>query len=148
MTIDIGKCIDDSRKVSKSYTTNISANAEVWGECSIMSPVFLITYNNIAVDCNYLYVSDWGRYYFITDMVAAPGGRLYVHCKEDVLMSNKTEILKLHAYSVRSDRKANYMVDSKMPSLVQNGSTIINFSNSPFTPGNESYLLTVLGGKT
>ena len=62
-------------------------------DCSIVDPVITIesiTGFNLA-SCNYAYISEFGRYYYITNIVCK--GKLYelhMHC--DVLMSFKSQI--------------------------------------------------------
>lgn len=62
-------------------------------DCSIVDPV--ITIESITgfslASCNYAYISEFGRYYYITNIVCK--GKLYelhMHC--DVLMSFKSQI--------------------------------------------------------
>lgn len=62
-------------------------------DCSIVDPVIKIesiTNFNLA-SCNYAYISEFGRYYYITNIVCT--GKLYeLHMHVDVLMSFKSQI--------------------------------------------------------
>lgn len=51
---------------------------------------------------NYLYVVDWGRYYFVTDRVSLHENLYEIHCKIDSLASFKTPILSYEAFIERS----------------------------------------------
>lgn len=155
MTIQLYNCDSDNRVVDKSaYLSEIGGEIEcnVFHECSIMSPQFLLEYNAAYVNANYLVVPSWGRYYFIVDVTLAPGGRMYLTCAEDVLMSNAGDIKNLTAYCTRSESEhvQRLAVDQAMPSLTTTNVTNLNFSKSPFKKasiGGYSYLLTVKGGK-
>lgn len=152
MTITFYTCSDDPRTISKSLTTvgNPIPDVHILGSCSIMNPSFLLKYSSDILAANYMHASDFGRYYFIEDVIVSPGGRCTVVGREDVLMSNATAILSLDAYSVRSESKVTkMMVDQSIPSLVTTNVTTVNFSEAPFSASNQGdrYILTVKGGK-
>ena len=150
LTITPGKCGDDNRVVSKNVEWGTAINCSVYHECSIMSPVFLLEYNSSLVNYNYLKVESWGRCYYIVDITVAPGGRIYLTCSEDVLMSNKDEILSLKAYLIRSENKPNKLLkDNSFPVQTNRQLETYAFNRSPFTANYTSditYVLTVIGG--
>lgn len=144
-----GVCTCDNRVVDKTsfITFGSGINCDVYHECNVMSPVFLLKYESSLVNCNYLYVQAWSRYYYVNNATVAPGGRIYLSCNEDVLMSNKDEILNLTAYAHRSESQQEYyLVDEKVPSLITTFRTHRTF-NSSLTDNDFNYLLTVKGGK-
>ena len=151
LSIQIGNCVADNRIVDKTRYISLGSpvNCEVFHECSIMSPTFLLSYNANYVNFNYLYVPDWGRYYFIVDETVAPGGRIYLTCKEDVLMSNKNEILNLNAQIVRNEKVRNKLiVDNRYPAEIMSTLGVFNFPETPFdlTSG-YNLVMTVVGGE-
>ena len=154
LSIQVGTCTADNRLVDKTsfITLGSPVNCEVYHECSIMSPTFLLAYNSSYINCNYLYVSAWHRYYFIVDETVAPGGRIYLSCQEDVLMSNKNEIKALSGYLVRTeDNKLNnkYIYDKRHPYQENRKCRTYDFNRSPFTANYAQdvvYILTVVGG--
>ena len=82
-------------------------------DCSIVDPVIKIqsiTGFNIST-CNYAYISEFGRYYYITNIVCV--GKLYelhMHC--DVLMSFRSQIRSNSAVVSRQENKYNlYLQD-------------------------------------
>lgn len=149
LTITPGKCGDDNRVVSKNVEWGTPINCSVYHECSIMSPVFLLEYNSSLVNYNYLKVESWGRYYFIMDMTVAPGGRIYLTCSEDVLMSNKDAILKLNTQVVRNEKTRNKLiVDNRYPAEIKSTLGVFNFSETPFDlSSGYNIVMTVVGGK-
>lgn len=151
LTIDIGNCIADNRVLDKTsfITWGTPINCEVFHECSIMSPVFMLKYSSSIVDYNYVKVQSWGRYYYIVDQTVAPGGRIYLTCQEDVLMSNKEEILRLRANIHRNEKVRNKMiVDSRYPAEIMSTLGIFQFSQNPFNlTSGYNLVMTVIGGE-
>lgn len=69
--------------------------------CSILSPVILLRDEVYDPSWNYMYLSKWGRYYFLHDAVIT-NGIWSVQCAVDVLASWRTGILDSTAYVRRS----------------------------------------------
>lgn len=86
MTITIGRTSDDRRKLHKSFT-GADITAQLKQPCDVLNPVFIITYSTDYITCNYVHVSDFGRYYFINNINLLPGNRAELSCSVDVLMS-------------------------------------------------------------
>lgn len=76
-------------------------------DCSFVAPVIGFQFaQNFYPDYNYAYISDFRRYYFISDWVYAD--RLwYAHMVCDVLATNRTEIGDSYQYIARSSRAYN-----------------------------------------
>lgn len=150
LAIRLATCTCDNRVVDKTGSiiyAPVYTNCDVYHECDVMNPTFLLAYNSSIVNYNYLVVESWSRYYFITGVTVAPGGRIYISCKEDVLMSNKDEILELTAYASRSQSsQEHYLIDEKVPSLITIFRTHTTF-DATFNDTGFNYLLTVKGGK-
>lgn len=91
MTVTFYKNSSDKIVVDKEITqvgTAIS-NAVIKEDVSIMDPVFLLRdfeYFNPAT-CNYVYIDDLSRYYYITDIVILDQNLYEIHCHVDVLKS-------------------------------------------------------------
>lgn len=81
--------------------------------CSVVDPVIKIeSINNFNIaSCNYAYITEFGRYYYITNIVCV--GKLYelhMHC--DVLMSFKSQIRGNSAVIARNESTYNlYLAD-------------------------------------
>ena len=151
MTIEFYNVTDDNRVVNKNLGSVVHtiSDAQVYRDTSIMSPQFLVDYAPYVVNSNYVKVPLWNRYYYVTDVTAMPGGRAVMHCREDVLMSNKDAIMNLDAYVLRTESSVvnRLIVDSKVPTQANRHCRTIAFSpifNALDT--NYVYLLTVVGG--
>lgn len=93
MTLSIGKVTEDPRKVDKTYASTVSLTGTLREECSVMDPTVLVKTSAASIaGCNYMYISEFGRYYFITDITAVSDtlSRVSGHC--DVLNTYKAGI--------------------------------------------------------
>lgn len=80
----------------KTLSASTDLQGNIVGESSIINPTFLIN-GNMLYEYNYLYCPDFGRYYFIDDIVVVRTGLFRVSCSVDVLMSYREGILGLQA---------------------------------------------------
>lgn len=119
----------------------------------LLNPTFTlkITGNNNTQNwrgnANYLYISEWGRYYFIDNLAVAPGDNILIaSCREDVLYSFKDQIVNFEGFAVRSQSVGmNYITDNKIP-VDPNRVSVYNMDfGSPFSTNlnGAQYVLTV-----
>lgn len=143
--VKFGTCSEDHRKIVKSPTFGLTLQCAIYDKCDVLSPIFLVEANGIT---GYNYASAFGRYYYITKIILDKGGRAYVHCEEDVLMSNASEILACEAWAVRGAVRNKLLPDNVLPQLANTTTQVVEFSGDGFdtTFGGYNYLLTVKGG--
>lgn len=150
LSIQVGTCTCDNRVIDKTnYISNlVTHNCDVYHECTVVSPVFLLDYNVSILTSNYLYVPLWGRYYHIKDVSLTPAGRMIVNCLEDVLMSNKDAILNLDCNIVRNENKRNKLLyDNFYPQEIMDTICTLKFNASPFGVDNGyNIVMSVIGG--
>lgn len=155
VTIQYGKCTADPRKLDKSgdFDEGSPVTATIKDNCSIMTPDFIVSSSIVdLLTCNYLHCSTWSRYYYITDLVTMPGGRVMIRCAEDVLTSNAEQIKALSLYLDRTEQETNadkYLNDRRVPAELRRQCITLDFDRTPFTANyaNDTvYVLTVLGG--
>lgn len=79
-----------------------SVTATVKGSCSIDNPTLLLNYNS-AVSFNYFYVSDWGRYYRVTNRMLVPGEHMMISGQSDPIASFAGSIADLDVYAARCE---------------------------------------------
>ena len=75
--------------------------------CSVENPILVLTGNNFTY--NYAYISDFDRYYFVTDIDIQANGLVQVALSEDSLASAKTAIGATKAHILRAS--TGYNVD-------------------------------------
>lgn len=118
-SIDLYNCGDENNKITKSDLTDIiQLTGTFRGEVSVMNPVVQIETSTNISGYNYAYISDFGRYYFITDIKAVRNGFWELSLKVDVLMTYHTEILALSAVIRRNENLFNlYLNDNQYQTL-------------------------------
>lgn len=79
-----------------------SVTATVKGSCSVDNPTLLINYQT-AASFNYFYVSDWGRYYKVTNRMLVPGEHMMISGQSDPIASFAGSIAGLDVYVVRCE---------------------------------------------
>ena len=91
MQIVFYKCNSEKNCLNKVLENEITLDGAIRGESNVISPQIMVQMNPIEYD--YVYIPEWRRYYFITDIVCYRSNAFVVKLSIDVLMSYKTEIL-------------------------------------------------------
>lgn len=78
-------------------------------ETSMTNPVFIMTIDNRVY--NYLWVSEWGRFYFINDIVYGNSNLCELHCTHDVLATYKDNISNYVGFVDRTSHPSWYNTD-------------------------------------
>lgn len=81
-------------------------NAYLKNASSLITPMIQLAKDNDPTGCNYCYVSEWKRYYFITDIVYALGV-WQLSLRVDVLASFRSDIFSSSQYVLRSASAAD-----------------------------------------
>lgn len=147
MQITIGQTSDDRRKVQKAFSgTGVTVTPKQ--PLDILSPVFILTWSDTFVSCNYVYCPALQRYYFIDNIVMMTGARAEIHCSVDVLMSHAAEILNLNVYVSRNQRERNKLVvDNMYPTELLSTLTTLKFDATPFAvDSGYNIVMSVVGG--
>lgn len=79
-----------------------SVTATIKGSCSIDNPTLLLDYNS-AASFNYFYVSEWSRYYRVTNRLLVPGEHMMVSGISDPVQSFNTGIAGLDVLAARCE---------------------------------------------
>ena len=79
-----------------------SVTATIKGSCSIDNPSLLLNYNNAAA-FNYFYVSEWSRYYRVTNRMLVPGVHMMITGISDPVQSFNSSIAALPVFIVRAE---------------------------------------------
>ena len=105
---------------------------------SIIEPVVLLKDNPTGY--NYAYISDFGRYYFVTD-ISYQIGEWALSLTVDPMASFKTEISTLTPYVVRSaSTKDGYIKDSAYPLTGAHTKSVQDWSPLPISSTGYFYL--------
>lgn len=121
----------DNNKVTKSITQLYSLTGTLRDDCSIINPVIAVEGISAAnlVKTNYAYISEFGRYYYINNIVCK-GNLFELHMHVDVLETFGTAILNCSAVVSRQQSKYNlYLQDGVFKTYADNHYQIKQFSN-------------------
>lgn len=114
MTIKLYNNLSDKIVVDKNIT---QIGSDITGtlreDCSVTDPIIKLesTVGSNIAKCNYAYISEFGRYYYINNIVCT--GKLFeLHMHVDVLMSYRGAIRTNSAVISRQEKNYNlYLQD-------------------------------------
>ena len=117
MTVTLYNNKSASNVLGKSYDTvqtNITATAK--GIVDVDNPVLLLDYS--SVDFNYVYISEFSRYYFVLSRALEPGKHIRIICKSDPLESFKAAIKTCDVLAVRNEDKSKWDKNEADPLMI------------------------------
>lgn len=134
--------------VNKNLTLNHTMQGTLRDGTSLLDPILLVEANAPGFQANgynYVYVQEFKRYYYITNIVSTYYKMWEIHCHVDVLMSFKDDILKQTAIVSRQEKIYNLYLDDGTFMTYQNPKIQTKvFSNAtPFET--QEFVLVVAG---
>ncbi len=114
MTVELYKTSSDPRMLNKALTGAGSYNCKPYRDASVTTPQILLRVNNADLaGVNYMYIPDFGRYYWVTDVTFLTGGRAIVSGSVDVLQTYAAGIRGLRVNIDRAQGQTeNYIPDT------------------------------------
>lgn len=122
---------------------------------SLLNPVFQVkltttaTAAKILSECNYVYCQEFGRYYYVDNIIMIANNLVRIECSVDVLYSWKTAILAQNVIVSRNEKEyALYLDDVALKVYNNPNITVYHFKDSQ---GNEQgfttqqYILALAG---
>lgn len=121
-TINLYNNSSEPEVVDKSLSLQTSLQGQLKDNTSIITPTILMNINSIPT-ANYMYIPDFHRYYYITNIESVRNGLIQISAKCDVLMTYKSGIRACNALVERQEFNYNlYLVDNKIP--MENKNTV------------------------
>ena len=146
MEIKFYSISDDRKKVDKkvdSTTLIATVKGTLKSDCDILHPEIELEYNASIVSANYMYIQDFGRYYFLSPPTLSTQ-RMFFKGEVDPLMSWNSSIKNLTCVISRQEKRFNlYLNDGNFHLLQKKQISSIVFPQSFTTDG--SYILAVGG---
>lgn len=125
MTIVLQTNKSENNKIGKTLTNVATLTGSLRNKSSIIDPVIIIEADlSTLTGCNYMTIPEFGRSYFVTDLISVQNGIVEVHAHVDVLESYKTQILAQKAIVSRNQNKYNLMLDTKYKKQADSHSVI------------------------
>ena len=155
MDITIGTVNADPRTLDKSgiMQDTRTVSVQIWKDCDIKKPTFLLDAGAEDIHANYCYVQAWGAYYYLSEPVIMNGRQCTVTGQLDYLTTYADGIKNLSGYLVRTadtGKRNVFLRDTRKPAQANRQEMTLQFNRSPFTANFSTdivYLLTVIGGK-
>lgn len=119
MTIKLYNNTSEVNKINKILTNETSLTGVLKEGCSIENPIItfdMTGYQSTYMGKNYAYISEFGRYYFITDINPLYNNLVEISMRVDVLKSFASTILTTQMLIERSESLYSpYVTDSQRP---------------------------------
>lgn len=141
MQLKLYKSLDEKNRIRKTLTEELILNGALRDKSSVIKPTILIQTD--PLDYNYAYIPEFGRYYFINNVVAMRNKSFIIDLKCDVLMSYADEIYRLRALIDREETQSQQYVTGDFVIDARHNTEKITFTN-PFTEKN--YILVAMKG--
>ena len=132
-------CSAAKEKIDKSgsLTTIEAMTGDFVGEMSLLNPVFQVklttttTADKILQQCNYVYCQEFGRYYYVDNVIMIANNLVQLVCNVDVLYSWKTAILAQKVIVSRNESDyALYLDDAALKVYNNPNITTYHFKDS------------------
>lgn len=149
MTVTFYQNYSDRYTLFKNISEIVQISCKVIDGCSVDAPIIRIKYRSELTRCNYAYIHDFGKYYYVENPNLISGGQMQLQLSVDALMTYANDIANLNVNAVYAQgTNRTYVPDSRV--AMQNAIDIqtIQF---PFAIGSanfstNSYIMTVIGG--
>lgn len=132
----------DTNVVNKSITSLLAVTGTLKERTSILNPSILVQ-GTLPTTCNYFYISEFGRYYYIDDVVSVTNDTFQITGHVDVLQTYATEIRASTGIIARQENAWNLYVDDGAFKVYQNPKFRIDLFPSGFSSLN--FILAVAG---
>lgn len=155
MIVNLYSTGDNPKTVTKSLTAISSVTARLVHPCNILRPELVLSGDSTvnAINANYVYIPDFGRYYFIKDHTTDTAVRIILSCEVDPLMSWAAGIKASKQLVTRSESvgKPTYTPDDQYLLKPNKDIKVIAFEGGYFnletaTQISYNFLLNVAGG--
>lgn len=128
-TIDLMRNTSDVNVVDKSLETLSSVSGVLKESTSILNPVIKIE-GALPTSCNYFYISEFGRYYYINDITSINNDIFEISGHVDVLKTYASQLRGCSGIVARQESKYNLYLDDGSFKTYQNPRfKKINFPN-------------------
>ena len=145
-TISLFKTASENNRVVKVLTDEKQLSGELRNQTSVLNPTIRIESADNISTYNYAYISEFGRYYYITDIVSVRTNCWVVSLRCDVLMSYKDEIQSMNVIlnNTQETGLSNYLASPNWVSSVKTKTDIKVFPSGLSEQG--EFILITAGG--
>ena len=145
-TISLFKTASENNRVVKTLTDEKQLSGELRNQTSVLNPSIRIESADNISAYNYAYISEFGRYYYITDIVSVRINCWTVSLRCDVLMSYSDQIKAITGVVVRQESNPNKLLVDRLERLQSNKDIDILYYPNAFSK-NLQFVLVTAGGQ-
>lgn len=145
-TISLFKTASENNRVVKTLTDEKQLSGELRNQTSVLNPSIRIESSDNISTYNYAYISEFGRYYYITDIVSVRTNCWTVSLRCDVIMSYSDQIKAITGVVVRQESNPNKLLVDRLERLQSNKEIDILYYPDAFSK-NLQYVLVTAGGQ-
>lgn len=121
MTILLYQTLSEVNKVDKDLSLLATLTGNLREESSLIDPEILIDgFSNYATTCNYVYIQEFNRYYFVRNVTAISNTLFRITLHVDVLYTYKAEIRSNYAIVSRNENEFDLMLNDGLFVTQQN----------------------------
>lgn len=131
--------------LDKNVTTLATVTGVLRDGSDIINPVIEIEYGASPATVNYLYIGEFGRYYYVNDITSTKNGLWAFSCSSDPLMSFKTQIRGCTGILRRAQSPSAYNVMLDDGSFRAYNDPIVITKEFPSGFSTREYVLAVAG---
>lgn len=142
LNIYVNESRDNQR--NKNITLLTSLTGSLREGSSIINPVIKIS-GALPANANYFYVPEFGRYYFITDIISLHNNLFEIHGHTDVLSSAGAGLDDCTGIVRRQENNWNLYLDDGAFKAYSNPNVVQKAFPSGFSTSNMCYILAVAG---
>lgn len=123
--------VSKKRNSTAQPTGGTSYTGSLTNESGVLNPSVMMDFGNAYPGYNYAYITEFNRYYWVTEKTAVGGGLWRVSMSVDALATYKTSIGNSHKYILRSASEFDGSItDMKYPTKAG-----FNINSTPVTSG-------------
>lgn len=111
LTVTLYNSASPVEKIGKSLTQGGSYTCTLKDTTSVLNPVLILRTSDPVYNYNYLYIQEFGRYYFINDIRSVNNNVWEISAHVDVLETYKSAILANSAVIKRQASQYNLYLD-------------------------------------
>lgn len=149
MEVKLYKNFSENNVIGKQLTLLDEVTATIKGNISKYNPTIILKYSGQENhNLNYVYIPDFHRYYFVTDIQLLPSSVAEISLRCDVLESFKNSIKNLQAVVDRQadkDKSDVYINDGSNIVESRTSKTIYSFNQGFLEEG--EWILVAAGGR-
>lgn len=132
-------------KIGKTLTAGETYSCNLKDTTSVLNPVIIVRTSDPVYNYNYVYIQEFGRYYFINDIKSVNNNVWEISAHVDVLETYKGAILSNTAVIKRQATLYNtYLNDPEWKTYAYETIAAYKFKTTPFSKALK-YILTVAG---